>query len=132
MKQKHVFRVIPFIDGILNVKNDLVITVCFCKDKDDEYKVSRYCFTREKLNSKLSKYATLSCPKQISAWYIRLLKYYMWWSGYKIHLVQNFRYCISKSIYSKSQFTYKEKTRFIRGFDNHCHEKGERKDCEGK
>ncbi|PIK57137.1 putative NACHT, LRR and PYD domains-containing protein 10-like [Apostichopus japonicus] len=38
-EQKHVFRIVPFIDGILDAKDDVLITVCFCKDSDEEYKL---------------------------------------------------------------------------------------------
>ncbi|PIK55106.1 hypothetical protein BSL78_08001 [Apostichopus japonicus] len=38
-EQKHIFRIVPFIDGILDTKDDVLITVCFCKDSDEEYKV---------------------------------------------------------------------------------------------
>ncbi|XP_071849585.1 uncharacterized protein [Apostichopus japonicus] len=38
-KQKHIFRIVPFIDGILHCKDDILITVCFCKDSDEEYKL---------------------------------------------------------------------------------------------
>ncbi|XP_071849887.1 uncharacterized protein [Apostichopus japonicus] len=38
-KQKHIFRIVPFIDGILDAKDDVLITVCFCKDNDEEYRV---------------------------------------------------------------------------------------------
>ncbi|XP_071849580.1 uncharacterized protein [Apostichopus japonicus] len=38
-EQKHIFRVVPFIDGILDVKDDVLITVCFCKDSDEDYKL---------------------------------------------------------------------------------------------
>ncbi|PIK45445.1 hypothetical protein BSL78_17677 [Apostichopus japonicus] len=38
-EQKHIFRIVPFIDGILDAKADVLITVCFCKDSDKEYKV---------------------------------------------------------------------------------------------
>ncbi|XP_071849579.1 uncharacterized protein [Apostichopus japonicus] len=37
-EQKHIFRIVPFIDGILDAKDDVLITVCFCKDSDEEYK----------------------------------------------------------------------------------------------
>ncbi|XP_071848888.1 uncharacterized protein [Apostichopus japonicus] len=37
--QKHIFRVVPFIDGILDAKDDVLITVCFCKDCDEEFKL---------------------------------------------------------------------------------------------
>ncbi|PIK52003.1 hypothetical protein BSL78_11076 [Apostichopus japonicus] len=37
-EQKHIFRIVPFIDGILDAKADVLITVCFCKDSDKEYK----------------------------------------------------------------------------------------------
>ena len=39
-EHKYMFRVVPFIDGILGAKDDVLITVCFCKDNDDEYQVS--------------------------------------------------------------------------------------------
>ncbi|PIK33192.1 hypothetical protein BSL78_29992, partial [Apostichopus japonicus] len=38
-EQKHIFRIVPFIDGILDAKDDVLITVCFCKDSDEEYKL---------------------------------------------------------------------------------------------
>ncbi|XP_071852535.1 uncharacterized protein [Apostichopus japonicus] len=38
-KQKHIFRIVPFIDGILDAKDDVLITVCFCKDSDEDYKL---------------------------------------------------------------------------------------------
>ncbi|PIK39056.1 glycosyl transferase GT2 family [Apostichopus japonicus] len=38
-EQKHIFRIVPFIDGILDVRDDVLITVCFCKDSDEEYKL---------------------------------------------------------------------------------------------
>ncbi|XP_071849587.1 uncharacterized protein [Apostichopus japonicus] len=38
-KQKHIFRIVPFIDGILDAKDDVLITVCFCKDSAEEYKL---------------------------------------------------------------------------------------------
>ncbi|PIK35148.1 hypothetical protein BSL78_28025 [Apostichopus japonicus] len=37
-EQKHIFRIVPFIDGMLDAKDDVLITVCFCKDSDEEYK----------------------------------------------------------------------------------------------
>ncbi|PIK47608.1 hypothetical protein BSL78_15531 [Apostichopus japonicus] len=37
-EQKHIFRIVPFIDGILDAKDDVLITVCFCKDSDEDYK----------------------------------------------------------------------------------------------
>ncbi|XP_071822150.1 uncharacterized protein [Apostichopus japonicus] len=38
-EQKHIFRIVPFIDGILDAQDDILITVCFCKDSDEEYKL---------------------------------------------------------------------------------------------
>ncbi|XP_071822148.1 uncharacterized protein [Apostichopus japonicus] len=38
-EQKHIFRIVPFIDGILDAQDDVLITVCFCKDSDEEYKL---------------------------------------------------------------------------------------------
>ncbi|XP_071848885.1 uncharacterized protein [Apostichopus japonicus] len=38
-EQKHIFRIVPFIDGILDAKDDVFITVCFCKDSDEDYKL---------------------------------------------------------------------------------------------
>ncbi|XP_071823118.1 uncharacterized protein [Apostichopus japonicus] len=38
-EQKHIFRIVPFIDGILDTKDDVLITVCFCKDSDEDYKL---------------------------------------------------------------------------------------------
>ncbi|PIK49276.1 hypothetical protein BSL78_13841 [Apostichopus japonicus] len=38
-EQKHIFRIVPFIDGILDAKDDVLITVCFCKDSDEEFKL---------------------------------------------------------------------------------------------
>ncbi|PIK60586.1 hypothetical protein BSL78_02522 [Apostichopus japonicus] len=38
-EQKHIFRIVPFIDGILDAKDDVLITVCFCKDSEEEYKL---------------------------------------------------------------------------------------------
>ncbi|XP_071815175.1 uncharacterized protein [Apostichopus japonicus] len=38
-EQKHIFRIAPFIDGILDANDDVLITVCFCKDSDEEYKM---------------------------------------------------------------------------------------------
>ncbi|XP_071850428.1 uncharacterized protein [Apostichopus japonicus] len=38
-EQKHIFRIVPFINGILDAKADVLITVCFCKDSDKEYKL---------------------------------------------------------------------------------------------
>ncbi|XP_071852782.1 uncharacterized protein [Apostichopus japonicus] len=38
-EQKHIFRIVPFIDGILDAKDDVLVTVCFCKDSDEEYKL---------------------------------------------------------------------------------------------
>ncbi|XP_071822145.1 uncharacterized protein [Apostichopus japonicus] len=38
-EQKHIFRIVPFIDGILDAKDDVLITICFCKDSDEEYKM---------------------------------------------------------------------------------------------
>ncbi|PIK58307.1 hypothetical protein BSL78_04813 [Apostichopus japonicus] len=38
-EQKHIFRIVPFIDGMLDAKDDVLITVCFCKDSDEEYKL---------------------------------------------------------------------------------------------
>ncbi|XP_071848335.1 uncharacterized protein [Apostichopus japonicus] len=38
-EQKHIFRIVPFINGILDAKDDVLITVCFCKDSDEEYKL---------------------------------------------------------------------------------------------
>ncbi|PIK41543.1 hypothetical protein BSL78_21607, partial [Apostichopus japonicus] len=38
-EQKHIFRIVPFIDGILDAKDDVLITVCFCKDSDEVYKL---------------------------------------------------------------------------------------------
>ncbi|XP_071822089.1 uncharacterized protein [Apostichopus japonicus] len=38
-EQKHIFRIVPFIDGILDAKDDVLITVCFCKDSDKDYKL---------------------------------------------------------------------------------------------
>lgn len=39
MEQKHVFRVVPFVDGILHAKDDVLITICFCKDNDAEHQI---------------------------------------------------------------------------------------------
>ncbi|XP_071850424.1 uncharacterized protein [Apostichopus japonicus] len=38
-EQKYTFRIVPFIDGILDAKDDVLITVCFCKDSDKEYEL---------------------------------------------------------------------------------------------
>ncbi|PIK34986.1 hypothetical protein BSL78_28185 [Apostichopus japonicus] len=38
-EQKHIFRVVSFIDGILDAKEDLLITVCFSKDSEEDYKM---------------------------------------------------------------------------------------------
>ncbi|PIK35992.1 hypothetical protein BSL78_27177 [Apostichopus japonicus] len=38
-EQKRIFRIVPFIDGILDAQDDVLITVCFCKDSDEEYKL---------------------------------------------------------------------------------------------
>ncbi|WP_223119976.1 hypothetical protein, partial [Salmonella sp. S146_54837] len=35
--QKHIFRVVPFVDGVLDVTQDVFITICFCKDNDEDY-----------------------------------------------------------------------------------------------
>lgn len=38
-EQRHTFRVVPFIDAILDAKDDVLITVCCCRDIDEEHKV---------------------------------------------------------------------------------------------
>ncbi|XP_071822085.1 uncharacterized protein [Apostichopus japonicus] len=56
-EQKHIFRIVPFIDGILDTKDDVFITVCFCKDSDEEYKL-----LLEDYQSKLSLGSYTTCP----------------------------------------------------------------------
>ncbi|PIK50658.1 hypothetical protein BSL78_12440 [Apostichopus japonicus] len=56
-EQKHIFRIVPFIDGILDTKDDVLITVCFCKDSDEEYKL-----LLEDYQSKLSLGSYTTCP----------------------------------------------------------------------
>ncbi|PIK42834.1 hypothetical protein BSL78_20304 [Apostichopus japonicus] len=38
-EQRHTFRVVPFIDAIVDAKDDVLITVCCCRDIDEEYKL---------------------------------------------------------------------------------------------
>ncbi|PIK44586.1 hypothetical protein BSL78_18557, partial [Apostichopus japonicus] len=62
-EQKHIFRIVPFIDGILDAKDDVLITVCFCKDSDEEYKL-----LLEDHNSKLSlgNYTTFQVTRKLN------------------------------------------------------------------
>ncbi|PIK60306.1 hypothetical protein BSL78_02802 [Apostichopus japonicus] len=39
-EQKHIFRIVPFIDGILDARDDVLITVCFLLLEDHQSKLS--------------------------------------------------------------------------------------------